>query len=300
VDSLSVVEREMVALSSAERVTGADRVELAGMLADRYAAGATLAELADLLNRPVTFVRRLIAQTGVPIRRSGPMPGRGAETRARSVVWAGPPEPMGRVQPEDLDWSWTDQHVYTAELIVELYVQGRSEREVAAVTGYPADDIRAMVLSAGVARPRQVEQVTAAWRSAARRRLRKLHREALLIAWVDGVEVEDLAAAHRVPADLMWELIAAGSTYVDKRQFTGEPPARRDYPRPPCADTTCVYGCTSVCAVTIPPTQPGTDPATIRQPAHPRPTWPPRAELGDRFTVNANGTVTWTSFSDPA
>jgi hypothetical protein len=174
---LSPVEQEMVRLSRPGRASGTDvdedRLKLAGLLADRYRDDVPLRELAELLNRSIPFVRTLIAETGTPIRGKGRPPGftRTVRTVAgpdgpgitvrigEPRTWSGVPEPMSRVQPEDLGWSWTEQHVYTAELIVDLYNQGRSYTEVAAVTGYPADDIRAMVLAAGTARPLRVDDI---------------------------------------------------------------------------------------------------------------------------------------------
>ena len=250
--SLSADEQVMVVLSRPERVTGPDREQLARMMANRYAAGATLPELAGVIRRSKEYVRKLILEAGGTIRT--PNPGAGAEPETTEPeAWAGPPEPMSRVQPETLDWSWTDHIVYTAELVLELYVQGRSYDEVAAVTGYPADDIRAMALAAGVARPHRVEHAIAAWRTASRARLRNVHRMTLLIAWIDGAEVDDLAAAHRVPADMLWDLIDAECARTDRRHLTNQPLGTRGpgYPPPHCAGIACLFGCSHVCAATL-------------------------------------------------
>ena len=284
----------MLKIAQPERIT-AGRGTLAKLLAERYEAGATLQQLADLIKRSAGLVRTLVEEAGVSIRPSNPLPMGPEPETTEPTVWVGPPQPMARVQPEDLDWSWRDVWVYNAELVLELYVQGRSYDEVEAVTGYPADDVRALALAAGVARPHRVEEVVAAWRAAARARLRKVHRMNLLFAWVDGIEVEDLAAAHAVPADLLWDLIAGEMARVNRRQtLTVRTLAGRPQDRPVCAGRACLYGCARTCAATvIPPAEPSEpDTRTPRGPA-----WPPRADLSDQIAVNNDGTVSWKWFS---
>jgi hypothetical protein len=310
----------MVRLSRPSRASGTDvdedRLKLAGLLADRYRDGATLRELAELLNRSIPFVRTLIAETGTPIRGKGRLPGFARTVRTvagldgpvrigPSRTWTGVPEPMRRVQPEDLGWSWTEQHVYTAELIVDLYNQGRSYAEVAAVTGYPADDIRAMVLAAGTARPPRVDDIYTAWRDRSRQTLAKMNRTSLLLAWIDGAEVDDLAVAHNVPADLLWDLIAAEIARMTPRALAyltqHRPPGRTA-----CAATTCLHACAHTCAATLPDpdtTDPGHHTGRLYDNSTSSATpWPPHADLGalgDRITLNDNGTVTWKTFANP-
>ena len=284
----------MLKIARPERITAA-RGALAKLLAERYEAGATLQQLSDLIKRSPGLVRTLVEEAGVSIRPSNPPPPGPEPETTEPMVWVGPPRPMARMQPENLDWSWRDVVVYNAELVLELYVQGRSYDEVEAVTGYPADDIRALALAAGVARPHRVEEVVAAWRSAARARLRRICRMNLLFAWVDGMEVEDLAAAHNVPADLLWDLIAGEMARVNRRQtLTVRTLAGRPQDRPVCAGRACLYGCARTCASTlIPPAEPSEpDTRTLLDPA-----WPPRAELSDQIVVNDDGTVSWKWFS---
>ena len=211
-----------------------------------------------------------------------------------------PPTPMTRVQPEDLDWSWQQAVVYDLELMVELYAQGRSFSEVAAVTGYPADRVRAWVMAAGVARPERVDVVVAAWRSASRARLRKVHRQQLLYTWVDGAEVEEIAAAHMVPADLLWDLIAAEFARLpSRRSLTNHRPVPRRPAEPPqCVATTCLYGCVQTCGSLVPPIE-ADDVAGYPELAR-VPGWPPRAQLSEDVAISGSGRPVWTRGSpDP-
>lgn len=279
----------MLTIARPERIT-AGRETLAKLLAARYEAGATLQQLADLIKRSKGLVRKLVEEAGVSIRPAHPSPKAVEPEKAEPTVWAGQPQPMARVQPEDLDWSWQDAVVYNAELVLELYIQGRSYDEVATVTGYPANEVRALALAAGVARPHRVEEVVAAWRAAARARLSKVHSMNLLFAWVDGYEVEDIAAAHNVPADMLWDLIASELARLDsKRRLTVRPIGGRPERRVPCAARVCLYGCAHACSATVLPAEPP-EPATR---ALPGPAWPPRTDLGDQIVLNDDGTVSW-------
>jgi hypothetical protein len=184
----------MIKIARPERIVAARRT-LGKLLAERYQAGATLQELADLIGRSTALVRTLLAEVGVPIRKRGSSSGPvKPSSTTGATTWSGPPEPMTRVQPEDLDWSWKDIAAYHAELAVELYVQGRSYDEVQDVTGYPADDVRAMALAAGVARPQQVDHVNTEWRATSRERLSDQFRMSWRVGFVGGVGRSKIAA----------------------------------------------------------------------------------------------------------
>lgn len=230
---------------------------------------------------------------GADVRHSSTSSGAhepGALASEGAAVWAG--LRMTSVQPEGLDWSWEQTVVYQVELVVELYVQGRSINEVAAVTGYPRDDVRAWVLAAGALRPARVERVIATWRRAAHARLRKLSRTDLLHAWVDGIDVETLAERHGVPADLMWELIAEEMAKATRMQLSAYRPRSRRAGDPlPCAET-CPYGCVSTCAAVL--RRPDDKPSTHRN------TWPPSARLVAGVTVAAAGGLAWSRWDSPA
>lgn len=118
------------------------------------------------------------------------------------------PVHMTRVQPDDLAWTWVEAFAYNAELVLELYIQGRSFDQVADVTGWPVNMIQELARSAGVERSARREYEVAAWRAASRQMLTKLVRTDLLYAWLDGCEVEQLAVKYGTPADIMWEVIA--------------------------------------------------------------------------------------------
>lgn len=65
------------------RVTGAARAELTEDLVARYAAGASIRELAAATGRSYGFVHRILVDAGVQLR------GRGGDTRNRGVDAAG-------------------------------------------------------------------------------------------------------------------------------------------------------------------------------------------------------------------
>jgi hypothetical protein len=221
-------------------------------------------------------------------KKTTEMPRRGT---VRPATWE-QPAPMARVQPEGLDWSWQEALVYDAEVVLELYVQGRSVVEVAAVTGYPADRIWAWAVAAGVARPEQVETVIAAQRSAARQRFRKVDRLDLLCAWVDGIEVEELAAIHSAPPDLVWDLIAGEMTRLGDRRKLGLRPDRRLGNSPACGMGMCRHACTRTCAGRL-PSAPTPDESAIdgMDSVANRASWPPTARLEPDFTLSHFGKV---------
>ena len=256
---------------------------------------ATFAQLAEKIKRCEGLVRALVMEAGVSIRPSPALPAAPEPETTEPIMWVGPPPPMARVQPEELDWSWQDAAAYNAELVVELYVQGRSYAEVETATGVPADDVRAMALVAGVARPHQVEQVNAAWRAAARAKLRKVCRMDLVLAWIDDIDVTVLADAHNVSADILWDLIADELARLNRRKLTVPPFGGHARSRPECAGIVCLYGCTWTCAATIRLSEP-VDPYTRAQPGR---SWPPQADLDDQLAFNDDGTVTWRWLGTP-
>ncbi len=65
----------MRALARPDRVVGVDRATLAGLLEVRYTKGASLGELAGVVERSVRFVRALIVEAGGIIRPMGRPPG---------------------------------------------------------------------------------------------------------------------------------------------------------------------------------------------------------------------------------
>jgi hypothetical protein len=108
-----------------------------------------------------------------------------------------------------------------------------------------------------VSRPHRVEEVLAAWRRASRARLAKVHRLDLVLVRACGIEVDDLAAAHNVPADLLWDLIAGEFARLDIRRVltvqvlsgwrTNQPADRLA-----CTGRVCLYGCARTCTLTLP------------------------------------------------
>ncbi len=70
----------MTTLAKGKRITGTEREVLAKELKKRYAAGASIRELATETNRSYGFIHRLLNDSGVKLR------GRGGATRSRSGV----------------------------------------------------------------------------------------------------------------------------------------------------------------------------------------------------------------------
>lgn len=59
------------------RLTGADRAQLAGQLAEKYEAGASIRMLAEETGRSYGFIHRILSESEVPLR------GRGGAPRAK-------------------------------------------------------------------------------------------------------------------------------------------------------------------------------------------------------------------------
>jgi predicted transcriptional regulator len=124
-----------------------------------------------------------------------------------------------------------------AALLVALYQQGRSVTEVAKLTGRARNKIAGLVREAGVMRPRVESQRITMRRIAASNKLARLDVRPLAARWIDGAEVEVLAAEHGVPPDLMWDALAA----VLSTMTPGAVSCIR----------TCPFACAEVCARTI-------------------------------------------------
>lgn len=128
-----------------------------------------------------------------------------------------------------------------AFMLVALYRQGRSAKDVARLTGRSIGVVHNLVRQAGVMRPRKESARLAMRRIAARNKLAKTDLQPLAGLWIEGAEVEELAREFDVPPDLMWDALAD--------ELSRTPPTRG----PEC--TSCVYACAAVCART---TQVGT------------------------------------------
>lgn len=61
----------MAKLSKGSRITGAQREQLAGDLAKRYSAGASIRDLAEDTGRSYGFVHRILVDSGVRLRGRG-------------------------------------------------------------------------------------------------------------------------------------------------------------------------------------------------------------------------------------
>ena len=67
----------MAELGKGRRVAGGERDKLAADLKKKYAAGASIRELAESTGRSYGFVHRILTEAGAPLR------GRGGATRTK-------------------------------------------------------------------------------------------------------------------------------------------------------------------------------------------------------------------------
>lgn len=126
-----------------------------------------------------------------------------------------------------------------AALLVALYRQGRSAKDVARLTGRSLGVVQNLVRQAGVMRPREESARLAMRRIAARNKLAKTDLRPMAGRWIDGAEVEELADELEVPPDLMWDALAD--------ELSRTPRARGQN-----CTTNCIYACAAVCARTAP------------------------------------------------
>lgn len=128
------------------------------------------------------------------------------------------------------------------ELVVALYQQGQSAREVGDLMGLSAVVVNKLVRAAGVIRTPGEANRRASQRRVARTKIAKLDLVKFAERWLAGAEVEELADELSVPADLLWEALA--------RQLSTRGGVTRT-PKLTCAGT-CTYSCTERCAITAP------------------------------------------------
>lgn len=200
---------------------------------------------------------------------------------------------MTALPPEDLDWDETDYRRYEAELVLELYLQGRTYQEVSNVTDCPAATVRELARMVGLMRAPGEDIVLSRWRSAARAKLATMPRAELVHAWMDGAEPEELANRHGVPADLMWDLIADEMARMTRRDLRRRPVHRA--PREPltCAGT-CTFACTGWCALTARTSDgakpPGSELAPNAQTRHSN---PPSGRISGTISFSPSGRAIW-------
>jgi hypothetical protein len=128
------------------------------------------------------------------------------------------------------------------EMVVALYQQGQSAREVGDLMEMSAVVVNNTVRAAGVIRTPQNANRLANHRLMARNKIVKLDIKSLAERWLAEAEVEELADELHVPADLLWDALSI--------QLSAQGGVTRK-PRLTCA-ATCSYGCTERCAITAP------------------------------------------------
>ncbi|WP_409495991.1 hypothetical protein [Amycolatopsis sp. cmx-11-12] len=174
-------------------------------------------------------------------------------------------------------------------MVLELYIQGRSYREVEEVTGYSQDHVRELARSADAERHPHEDLVIASWRVASRARLSRMPAADLMYAWMDGAEPEDLADKYNVPADLLWDVISAEIAKTTRKSLRRRPIVRSPIKPLDCLDT-CDFACVQTCAYTIQ--------GTGAQDSPPRPdlspNWPPQARLNLAIAIDPRGRANWT------
>jgi len=124
-----------------------------------------------------------------------------------------------------------------AALLVALYQQGRSVTDVAELTGRARTNIERLLRKAGVMRPRLEALRLAMRRIEASNKLARVDVRPLAARWLDGAEVEELAAEHEVPPDLLWDTLAAMLSTMT--------------PNAVSCIRTCPFACAEMCARTI-------------------------------------------------
>lgn len=145
------------------------------------------------------------------------------------------------------------------DMVVALYQQGRSAREVGDLMDMSAVVVNNIVRAAGVIRTPQEAAGLATRRKVARNKIAKLDIKSVAERWLADAEVEELADELHVPADLLWDALA--------EQLSTRGGVTRK-PKLACA-ATCSYSCTERCAITAPVNDrakvPGTPRPSARQ-----------------------------------
>lgn len=118
------------------------------------------------------------------------------------------PDPGGAVCGGCDDGPGTEEPALD-ELVVALYRQGRSAREVSRlVQTMTAIEVTKLVHTAGVVRERAEATSLSNRRVKARQAIARADLAALAGRWIAGVEVEELAAEAGWPPDLLWDALA--------------------------------------------------------------------------------------------
>lgn len=133
------------------------------------------------------------------------------------------------------------REVTEPELVVILYQQGRSAREVGDLMGLSANNVNKIVRTAGVTRTPVEANQLASRRTACRNKITKLHLRQLAERWLAGVEIEELAAELAVPADLLWDAVANEISKMGPHN----PPTKL------LCSGVCSYSCTKQCAMQV-------------------------------------------------
>jgi hypothetical protein len=149
-----------------------------------------------------------------------------------------PPSSTGHANNDHADL----QEPTDLDLIIALYQQGRSARDVGDLMEMSAVVVNNIVRAAGVIRTPQEANRLASRRLMARNTIAKLDIKRLAERWLGDAEVEELADELDVPADLLWDALAA--------QLSTRGGVTRA-PKLTCAGT-CSYGCSERCAITAP------------------------------------------------
>lgn len=75
----------MAEIGKGRRVSGSERDKLSADLKKKYAAGASIRDLAEATGRSYGFVHRVLSEAGVPLRgRGGATRGKAAKKKAAS------------------------------------------------------------------------------------------------------------------------------------------------------------------------------------------------------------------------
>jgi transposase-like protein len=239
------------------RVTAAERGRIVALYQTKKKnRWVSTLQIAGMVGRPASTVHRVPVEAGVDVRPVGEALRTQVPDELRTRIihlytrsgWSYPRVATYLGVSRDLAYMVLDEadvmvrskqakiRAGEGDLLVALYRQGRSSLEVADLISRSAMVVRRLARKAGVLRSSHDGASLANTRRATRTRLARLDLRPYARRWMDGTETEELAAELSVPADLLWDALAAVLAVMTP-----------DY-RTDCAADRCLFGCVAVCA----------------------------------------------------
>lgn len=184
---IAVVKQAGITRSRTRVLSAADQDRLVAVYRAAQDAGTpvTMLELALQFGSYEHVVRRVLERAGHVI----------VSTKARDRRDLHDPEEAKHAE-------------YLDALVLDLYRQGRSLREVSDLTGCAEDLVHELATEAGVLRSPSDSTRLFNSRRVHRTNLARMDLRPQAARWIRGAEIEELAAEVGVPADLMWDALA--------------------------------------------------------------------------------------------